>query len=140
MIRTQGTQRSTATRLAGPLAAATLAGVGLLVAPLMAQSDSGPVTCPFRAVTGLDCPFCGATRATAALATGDLGAALDHNLLYTALIVPLLAVGWLLWTRSAASGRSFPVIPNWAIKAFLWLVLAWWALRLAVPWLGSGLG
>jgi len=31
-----------------------------------------PVLCPFRAVTGLPCPFCGLTRSMFALGQGDL--------------------------------------------------------------------
>lgn len=49
--------------------------------------------CPFRLLTGLDCPGCGGTRAVAALGRGDLTAAFDHNLL-TITLLPLLAIAW----------------------------------------------
>ena len=57
-------------RVAGP--AATLAGVAVAWAAVavLRPADSGPTPCPWRNLTGLDCPFCGATRAAASLAQG----------------------------------------------------------------------
>lgn len=51
--------------------------------------------CPLRALTGLDCPLCGATRATFALLRGDVATALDFNPAYV-LLLPVVAalVGW----------------------------------------------
>lgn len=37
--------------------------------------------CPLRALTGLDCPFCGGLRGTNALLHGDVATAIDHNAL-----------------------------------------------------------
>ena len=47
--------------------------------------------CPLRAVTGLDCPFCGATRATFRLLRGDVVGALDLNALWV-LALPVVIV------------------------------------------------
>lgn len=63
------------------------------------------VLCPLRRFTGLDCPLCGATRATFALLRGDLGTALDHNVLYV-LALPVVGLLMLLWL--ARGRRSFP--------------------------------
>ena len=52
--------------------------------------------CPFHAVTGLDCPLCGGTRAVHDLVHLDLGAAAGQNLLVVAL-APLVAVAVLAW-------------------------------------------
>lgn len=52
--------------------------------------------CPFRAITGWDCPGCGGLRAVNDLTHGDLGAAAGSNLFFVASI-PLLGVLWGLW-------------------------------------------
>jgi hypothetical protein len=60
--------------------------------------------CPTKALTGLDCPFCGGLRATHALAHGDLGSAIDHNALVALVIVPALVIAWFVWLRRAWLG------------------------------------
>lgn len=52
-----------------------------------------PVLCPFRTITGLPCPTCGATRAFAALFSGDLPGSLGYN----PAVVPALAAGAVAW-------------------------------------------
>jgi hypothetical protein len=49
--------------------------------------------CPFHALTGLDCPFCGGLRGTHALLHGDVATALDHNLLLPLYLGVLMALG-----------------------------------------------
>lgn len=99
--------------------------------------------CPFRTLTGLDCPGCGSTRCLSALTEGDLTRAFDHNLLVPMALVLLVwhgvvtignRLGW--WSHTA------PLTHRWAARAVLVTVLAFWAIRL-VPWgpgtyLGSG--
>ncbi len=60
-----------------------------------ARGGHAPVLCVFRATTGTPCPTCGATRATLALAAGEVGAALRLN--------PLIAGAWLLSPLAAAA-------------------------------------
>jgi hypothetical protein len=55
--------------------------------------------CPLRALTGLDCPFCGGLRAVNDLTHGHLAAAAASNLLLVASI-PVLVVLWAVWLRS----------------------------------------
>ena len=69
--------------------------------------------CPLRALTGLDCPLCGATRATHALLRGDVLTALDFNALYV-LALPILALLVVRWFRT---GRV-AVRSTWAWAAF----------------------
>ena len=48
--------------------------------------------CPFRAVTGYECPGCGATRALAAMLSGRFREAVSDNLLAVCLAPLILAV------------------------------------------------
>ena len=53
--------------------------------------------CPFHWLTGLDCPFCGLTRALFALAKGRLADAFHYTALSPLAAAMLLA---LLWDRA----------------------------------------
>jgi hypothetical protein len=96
-------------------------------------SISFGVPCPFRTITGLDCPLCGATRATFALLRGDVLTALNFNALYvTALPVVLVIAGfWLVrgarprWLEDPrvmwgllAVALAFAVVRNLPISPF----------------------
>lgn len=87
------------------LAAAGCAGLALVALVDPGERALGP-PCPLRALTGLDCPLCGATRATGALVRGNLAMAFDHNALYV-LGLPVVGLVVLLWL---VRGR----IPTWA--------------------------
>ena len=52
--------------------------------------------CPFRALTGWDCPLCGGLRAVDRLVHGQVVAALRANVLVVAAI-PLVALWWTDW-------------------------------------------
>lgn len=73
---------------------AVMAGGALLLSAAPELNALVP-PCPFRALTGLDCPFCGATRAVLSLARGDVAAAADYNLLVTSGV--FLLIGLLAW-------------------------------------------
>ena len=66
------------------------AGLGLSV--LYATTGVG-LPCPFRAVTGWDCPLCGGTRMGGALLRGDLPAAFAFNPVALVGLVALALVG-----------------------------------------------
>lgn len=121
-----------------PWGALAVAGAAWAAVAVARPGDGGPVWCPWRAVTGLDCPFCGATRAMASLGHGDVVAALDHNALLVLVVLPMAALGWALWVARARAGQPLPQISNRALTLGLLVVGMWWVLRLAVPWLGSG--
>lgn len=84
------------------------------------------VPCLLRVTTGLDCPLCGATRATFRLLRGDVVGALDLNALWV-LAIPLLAV-WavLAWRRR----RSFTIANPMPLFA---VAIAFGVLR-NLPW------
>ena len=78
-----------------------------------------PVLCPLRAATGLDCPLCGATRATFALLRGDVVAALDHNALYV-LGLPVLGAVVLLWlVRGGLPAWTRSTRTTWSLVSVL---------------------
>jgi hypothetical protein len=122
--------------------AGVLAGVGVawVTAAALRLGDSGPTPCPWRTLTGVDCPFCGATRAAASLAHGDVLTALDHNALFVLVILPLAVVAWGIWAARSWRGLPAPVIANRTVLVLMGITLGWWVLRLAVPWLGSTAG
>jgi hypothetical protein len=63
--------------------------------------------CQFHAMTGLDCPGCGATRATHELLNGRLAAAWRYNALWT-LLFPVVLYGMISECRVLSGGRSLP--------------------------------
>jgi hypothetical protein len=94
----RGLTPSRAGLLAGAGALALGAGAVLLVDP----TDGGAIPCPLHALTGIDCPGCGATRATWFLLHGDLGDALRANLLLVP--VGLWLAGW--WLHAMTPART----------------------------------
>jgi Protein of unknown function (DUF2752) len=91
-----------ATRAAG-FVGAFFAG-GLALSALYATTGFG-LPCPFRALTGWDCPLCGGTRMGDALLHGDIQAAFGFNPLA---LIGLLIVGVLgvLWGVEAVGGPA----------------------------------
>lgn len=86
--------------------------------------------CPFRDLTGLDCPGCGATRAFLSLVHGDLLTALHDNavaVIVGAAVVPYLGLTALGWRVPERLARSFAARRKW------WFVLgacvAWTVVR-----------
>ncbi len=95
--------------------------------------------CPFKLLTGWDCPGCGGLRAVNDLTHGNVGAAAGSNLFFVASL-PVLVVLWAWWLWRTWTGR--PVRPPWlAVKP---LVTAYFAVLLVftvvrnTPW-GSAL-
>lgn len=117
--------RTTAATLGGVLATGLVLGSGLL-----------PLPCPFLAITGVNCAFCGGSRMCAALLDLDLGQALRHNAFALLVLIPIgtavliamarrdLGLGTRLWPGGRA-GR----VAGLTLAA---ATLAWWVLR-ALP-------
>ncbi len=63
-------------------------------------SNGGYPFCPLKYVTGIDCPACGGLRCVYSLGNGDIGAALDQNLL-AVIVLPMIA----LWAVFALLAR-----------------------------------
>ncbi|MGE0730506.1 MAG: DUF2752 domain-containing protein [Acidimicrobiia bacterium] len=90
-----------------PVSVGAAALAGCVLVGLLQRDEAGPTTCPFRAITGLDCPGCGMTRGLSAFVRGRPGTAADFNLLLIASL-PLVAYAYLVWL-AAAFGRRLPV-------------------------------
>lgn len=123
------------------LAMGAVAGCALLALVDPAEGGRYP-TCPTRALLGIDCPACGTLRGLHALTRGNVGDALDHNLLLV-LAVPIGAIIWWRWVR-AAMGRPTSTMapPRWAPGVLIAVAAVFAIVRnLPIPslaWLDSG--
>ncbi|AFJ35952.1 DUF2752 domain-containing protein [Mycobacterium sp. MOTT36Y] len=77
--------------------------------------------CPFRWLTGWNCPFCGGLRMTYDVVHGDLAAALHDNV-FVLVAIPMLAA-WLVVRRArGASPLSRPVLLTVIVATAVWTV------------------
>src|SRR5438105_6971227 len=86
--------------------------------------------CPFRALTGLNCPGWGSARGLHQLLHGHLITAFAFNPLLIA-VLPILAYALFAYTRSAITGRRAPqflISPKY-IWLFMGVVLSFWIFR-----------
>ncbi len=132
-------QVPTATTTRPPWVAPVVVGAAALGACVFVRvldpssTESNPPFCPFKMMTGLDCPGCGATRSLNALLHGDLVAAADHNVLFV-LALPIAVGACVVWTarRLGVDAPSLPRLRVWLPVAVGAISLIW-ALRL-LPW------
>jgi hypothetical protein len=96
-----------ARRLLGPLAfgAALFAATAYLGAVDPNEPGHYPL-CPTKALTGLDCPFCGGLRAMHSLAHLDLVGAVSHNAFVVLVVLPLAVLAWATWLVRAWRGPA----------------------------------
>lgn len=96
-----GRRPSRSSRLVPPLSTAALAVAGVVALHVRDPHEHGSWgLCPFKALTGWNCPGCGGLRAVNDLTRGDLGAAAHSNLLLV-LLVPVAVLAWSVWVRKA---------------------------------------
>ena len=108
-------------------AAAALAGCALLyVRDPNATGSYG--YCPFHALTGWDCPFCGSLRGYHALVHGHLSTALDFNVV-TVGALPLMVWYWVVWLRRAARGDTTMPWRGDVAAVVLGFLLVFWVVR-----------
>ncbi len=90
--------------------------------------------CPFRALTGLQCPGCGSTRACYQLIHLHPIAAFKLNPLMM-LTLPFVVYGFLGFTRSAITGQPQRriLIPSIYLWGWLGLLIFFWIFR-NTPW------
>ncbi len=82
-------------------------GTAILVLRLVDVTGRGlGPSCAVHALTGLECPGCGGTRALQSMARGDLAKAANFNLLVVA-AVPW--AGWRYWNWLRHKERQLPI-------------------------------
>ena len=91
--------------------------------------------CPLRALTGVPCPTCFLTRATAAALTGDLSGSLQWHL-----FGPVVAAVLVLWSVLALRQRRLIPrgLPLWPLPVFGGGLISYWLLRLSTNSWPSG--
>ena len=78
--------------------------------------------CPFKMLTGWNCPFCGGLRMTHDLLHGDLAAGINDNV-FLLFGIPVL-IGWIvLRRRLGRSSLPVPAVVTIVVAAFAWTVL-----------------
>ena len=114
------------------MAAAEAVAVGGLLALGVAYAlgpggiDDGPVLCPVRRLTGIECPACGLTRAWVHLVHGDLAASVAANPFGVVLVVGLLVLLALV-ARARLVGAAAPVVEVLVRRPVVLVVAALWA-------------
>lgn len=93
--------------------------------------------CPFRALTGWNCPGCGGLRMTNDLLHGDLGAAVTDNA-FALVGVPLLVLWLVVRWRRGLRLMPVPAIVVIALAAVAWTVLRNWPGFPLVPTFAEG--
>lgn len=112
-------QRTGLTVGAGALTLGALAYVGM-VDPH--RPGSLFPACPFKLLTGWNCPFCGGLRMTHDLLHADLPAAVVDNVLLL-IGLPLLGLWW-LWRRNRGERAFTPAVGAViAVTALVWTVV-----------------
>ena len=86
------------------------------------SADFGFPTCPFKALTGWNCPGCGGLRMTHDVLHGDLGAAVVDNV-FLLVGLPRLAAWLLVRWRRGEKPMPMPAIVVVAIAAITWTVV-----------------
>ena len=82
--------------------------------------------CPFKLLTGWNCPACGGLRMTHDLLHGDLAAAVTDNV-FLLVGLPLLAI-WVLWRRY----RGQPVV-TWTLGVSVVVAAVAWTVVRNLP-------
>ncbi|MGB8405734.1 MAG: DUF2752 domain-containing protein [Mycobacterium sp.] len=120
---TQGAIRTVTVAATGTVAAGALVYIGLADPH---RPGFGFPACPFKMLTGWNCPLCGGLRMTHDVLHGDLAAAVVDNV-YALVGIPLLAL-WLVicWRR----GRR---VPSAALTTVVLVTMVAWTVVRNLP-------
>ena len=81
---------------------------------------TGPILCPFRLITGHQCPFCGTTRSFGALVQGDISGSIAYN--PSGILLSIVIIFWMI---SPAKLRAVRVR----------IAQAWWRISEPTRWM-----
>lgn len=102
------------------------AAFGVGISALYASTGIG-LPCPFREVTGWECPFCGGTRLGSALLHGDVAAAFGYNPVVFISLVLGVVVG-AMWVVEALGGPRVRPPLSWQHAARRIRPAIWWTI------------
>lgn len=103
----------------GVLLVGALAYIGL-VDPH--NPDSVYPLCPFKLLTGWNCPLCGGLRMVHDLLHGDLAAGVNDNI-FALVGIPLLVAWIVMRLRAGRSSLPVPVVVTVTVLAIAWTAL-----------------
>lgn len=119
VVRAPATTATRARRLRGPVGTAAVLGLAALALRLRDPHQHGSWgLCPFKAITGWDCPFCGGLRGVNDLGHGRLLDAAHSNLFLVASLPVLVAV-WAWWLRHGWVGGDPPRVRARVVRPLL---------------------
>lgn len=95
-------------RWLAPASVGVAAAAGCVLLGVTHTTGVGTPLCPFKVMTGLDCPGCGMTRGLNQLVRGHVGTAIDYNVLLV-LAVPVLLYVYVTWLASTLGVRMAPL-------------------------------
>lgn len=106
------------------------AGTGVLFAGALGyvgsvdphNANSAYPLCPFKWLTGWNCPFCGGLRMTHDLLHGHLAASIYDNV-FALVGLPVLAVWLLVRWRQGRRALPIPAVITITVAAIAWTVL-----------------
>jgi hypothetical protein len=106
-----------------------LAGCAYLATHDPYDSHEPMPQCPFKAVTGLDCPLCGGLRMVRSLLTAHWSDALHANALLL-VAVPFVVYAWARWLVASVTGRPYTIrVPRRAWVVVLVVAVVWTVVR-----------
>jgi hypothetical protein len=108
------------------LAGLAILGVITLLYLFDPETSAGFLPCPFRRITGLLCPGCGAQRAIHDILHGRIDEAFRHNAALV-IAIPLLGIQWAI--PRITPTRWNPVHDNRIVFLWMALLLGWAVLR-----------
>jgi len=114
---------SRAERMRGSLLTAGLvAGLTVALRVRDPHSQGSWGLCPYKVLTGWDCPGCGCLRAVNDLTHGDVVAAASSNLVFV-LAVPVLVLLWARWARASWTGAEAQASSRTTLRTTVLLLL-----------------